>query len=299
MQRVDLGVLLLHQQRKRGRIADERAEGAGVEQAHDPVVLALEDHRLLGKRGFRARDVVHAEPGGDGCGDDERHPDETRVLQPEIASIRELLRRAAERAEHAHGDHERHDELDRAHAKVAETGIEAERTSLLRLGEEKADVRHRGGEVAAAEAAEQRQQQKHPVRRARVLHGEPDADRRDQERGGRDRGPAPAAEDRHHEAVEDAQGSAREPGQGGKPEQLVGAVGEARPRQVDHDRAPDHPDRERQQQRRDRDPQVAACDRLAAAAPEALVLGAPVDQYVPGRRDGLDRHCAPCFSLKH
>jgi hypothetical protein len=38
-----------------GREADERAERAGVEPAHDPVVLALEDHRLLGKDALASR----------------------------------------------------------------------------------------------------------------------------------------------------------------------------------------------------------------------------------------------------
>ena len=81
-ERIDLGELRLGEQREARRIADERAEGAGVEPAHDPVVLALEDHRLLGERGLGGGDVVHAEPGREGAGDDERHPDVAGVLQP-------------------------------------------------------------------------------------------------------------------------------------------------------------------------------------------------------------------------
>jgi hypothetical protein len=50
LQRVDLGKLRLREQREAGGIADEAAEGAGVEPAHDPVVLAAEDDRLLGER---------------------------------------------------------------------------------------------------------------------------------------------------------------------------------------------------------------------------------------------------------
>jgi hypothetical protein len=115
--------LSLDQQRQGRRIADERAEGAGVEQAHDPVVLALEDHGLLGGRRLGACDVVHAEPGGDGRRDDERHPDEARVLQPDAAFIRELLRRAAERAKDTCRDDERYHQLDCAHPKIAQPRV--------------------------------------------------------------------------------------------------------------------------------------------------------------------------------
>ncbi len=52
VQGVDLRELRLGEQRERRRVADERAEGAGVEPAHDPVVLALEDHGLLGEGGL-------------------------------------------------------------------------------------------------------------------------------------------------------------------------------------------------------------------------------------------------------
>ena len=85
-ERIDLGELRLGEQREAGRVADEGAERAGVEPAHDPVVLALEDHRLLGERGLGRGDVVHAEPGRERAGDDERHPDEAGVLQPQRRS---------------------------------------------------------------------------------------------------------------------------------------------------------------------------------------------------------------------
>ena len=46
---VDRRELGLDQQREARRVADERAEGADVEPAHDPVVPALEDDRLVGE----------------------------------------------------------------------------------------------------------------------------------------------------------------------------------------------------------------------------------------------------------
>src|SRR3546814_17803515 len=54
--------LLLGEQRQAGRKADEAAEGAGIKPAHQPVVLALEDHRLFGKAGLGIGDIVNPEP---------------------------------------------------------------------------------------------------------------------------------------------------------------------------------------------------------------------------------------------
>ena len=90
-----------------------------------------------------------------------------------------ITRLAAEPAEHAGRDDERHRELHDADAEVAEAGIERQRVALLGLGEEEGDVGHRGGEVAAAEAAQQGERQEQPVGRRRVLHGHADAERRE------------------------------------------------------------------------------------------------------------------------
>ena len=56
--------------------------------------------------------------------------------------------------------------------------------------------------LAAAESAEQRQHEEHEVGSLWVLNRVADPDGRQQQRGGRQRRPQPAAEDRHHEAVE-------------------------------------------------------------------------------------------------
>ena len=95
------------------------------------------------------------------------------------------------------------------------------------LGVEVADIRHRRGEVAAAEAAEQREDQERRIGRVRALHGIPDADRRDQQRRGAERGPEPPAEDRDHEAVEDAQRRPRQARQ--RPARTAATVVERKP----------------------------------------------------------------------
>ena len=52
------------------------------------------------------------------------------------------------------GQHEQADELDRRDAEVAAAGVDAERPALEPVRVEGVDVRHRGGEVAAADAGE-------------------------------------------------------------------------------------------------------------------------------------------------
>ena len=96
------------------------------------------------------------------------------------------------------------------------------------------------------------------------------------QRPGGERGPQPAAEDRHHEGVEDPERRARQPRQRRQPEQLVGGVGEADRGQLGHHHRPHHPHGEREQQRGDGDEQVAAGDGAALRLPELLVLGPPV-----------------------
>src|SRR3546814_10508591 len=54
----------------------------------------------------------------------------------------EALRVAAQRAEHAHGDNDRHHELHDRHAQVADAGVHAGGEAFFLFGEEKADVGH-------------------------------------------------------------------------------------------------------------------------------------------------------------
>ena len=122
------------------------------------------------------------------------------------------------------------------------------------------------------------------IGRRRVLHRIADADRRDQQRPGGERGPEPAAEDRHHEGVEDAQRRAREARQRRQPEQLVGGELEAD--------AGSFATTTDQTSQTAKDSSSAGIEiqrlRRAMAAPgrlpEGLVLRAPVGQDRAGQR---------------
>ncbi|MCY1437409.1 hypothetical protein D9M71_535690 [compost metagenome] len=253
-------------------------------------MLALEDHRLLAERGLGAGQVIHAEPGQQGDDDDERHPDETGVLQPQLTAIGQHLRLATEHAEQAEGNHQRYAELHDRDAEVTQAGIQAQGRALLRLGVEETDVGHARGEVAAAEAAQQGNHHEHAVGRARVLHGKAHPQRWRQQRGGAQGGPAPTAEDRHHERIEHPEGRPREPRQGRQPEQLVGAESKADGVQAHDHRAPHHPHGKGQQQCGNRNPQVAGGGLLAATAPERGIFRAPVVNHRAFVRRVKNRH---------
>ena len=153
-QRLDRRELRLRQQREAGRVADERAKGSGVEPAHQPVVLALEDDRLLAERGLGQGDVVHAEPGEESARGDERHPDEAGILQPQRHLPGGALDHrglAAEPAEHAGRDRDRHQELHDADVpRLPRPALSGERVAFLSLRKVERDVGHRGSEVSAA-----------------------------------------------------------------------------------------------------------------------------------------------------
>ena len=117
--------------------------------------------------------------------------------------------------------------------------------------------------------------------------------RRDDQRPGGQRRPQPAAEDRDHEGIEDAQRRARQAGQRRQPEKLVGGEGEADERQLGDDDRPDLPDGEGQEQGRDRKPEIAAGDLAALLLPEGPVFRTPVGEHgraFPGRPAGRRRH---------
>src|ERR1019366_2873066 len=84
-------------------------------------------------------------------------------MKPAFCSQSLVAPLAAEPAEHTRSDDQRNDELHHADAEITQAGIERERVALLCPREEEADIRHRGGEVAAAEAAQQRQRQEEYV----------------------------------------------------------------------------------------------------------------------------------------
>ena len=83
---------------------------------------------------------------------------------------------AAKGAEQSERHDQRHHDLHGGDAEITEPGIQAEREPLHPLGKEEADVRHRRGEVAAADARQQRQDLEHPQRRLLALQGKARAD---------------------------------------------------------------------------------------------------------------------------
>ena len=127
-----------------------------------------------------------------------------------------------------------------------------------------------------------RQRQEDDVGRVGALHRKADADRRNDQRPGRHRRPQTPAEDRRHERIEDAQCRARQAGHGRQPEQLIVGELEADRRQLGDHHRPHHPDHEGQQQRRNRDPQIAPGDGAALALPERRILRFPFRQHVSG-----------------
>ena len=153
-QGVDFGEGQLGQQRETRRVADEAAEGAGVKDAHQPVVLAAEDHRLIGEAGARIGDVAHAQPGRDGRCEDEGHPDEAGVLHPKLPTVRQGHGLAADGPKHTRRDDDGHKKLHDRHAEVSKPRIQRQCVAFFGLREEIADIGHRRGEVAATKTTE-------------------------------------------------------------------------------------------------------------------------------------------------
>ena len=79
-------------------------------------------------------------------------------------------------------------------------------SAFFGFGEKETDIGHAGGEVAAAEAAQERQYHHGNVAGVRILNGKTQADSRQQQAGGRDGRPFAAAEYGYHERIEDTQG---------------------------------------------------------------------------------------------
>ena len=150
-------------------------------------------------------------------------------------------------------------------------------------------LRHARGEIAGPQPAEQRDGREHRVVGRGVLDGEADPDGRQQQHRRAPHGEVAAAEDRHGERIQRAEDGAGEPRQRRQPEQLIRREREPDARQLDHDHAPHHPNREGEQQRGHRQPQVAVGDAPAGGRPEGLVVRPPVDEHVTAPARGLDQ----------
>ena len=242
-------------------------------------MFSFENNGLLFEAGFGVGNIVHAEPCGDGGQYDKRHPNKAGVLQPDLfghACFRPSLRLATQCAEHAGGNHQRHDKLHGGHAQVAQTGVQTHGRAFFGFGVEKADVGHTGREVAAAQTAQQRQNHHSGVGSFRVLHGKAQADGGQQQAGSGNGGPFAAAEHRHHKRIENPQCRAGQGRQCGQPEELVFGEFETDAGQVHHSHAPNLPNGKGQQQRWNGNPQVALGDFLTGALPELRVFRLPV-----------------------
>ena len=119
-----------------------------------------------------------------------------------------------------------------------------------RFGKERADVRHRAREVAAAHARPQRHQLERPQRPVLVLQHDAGADRRRQQhrRGQEDR--VAAAGEADQERRRDAHRRAGDPGDRGQREELGLREREAQVQHLHGDDSPHAPDGEAAQQRR-------------------------------------------------
>ena len=166
------------QQREACRIADEAAKGAGIEQAHHPVVKPAEDDCLFAEACLRICDIVHAKPGSDSRQNNEGHPDKAGVLDPELAAIVQGDRCAAHGPENARRDDDGHQELHDRHTKVAQPSVQCERIALLCLWEEIGDIGHGGSKVATAQSTQKCEHEEDQIRRFRILHRVTNADRR-------------------------------------------------------------------------------------------------------------------------
>ena len=292
-----------HVQRNRHPHADE-AEAGGLRQVQvqaedrrderqrvQPGDLGERDDRVAGVRRDRLQ-VVHAEPAQDRQRHQRQHPGEAGVLDPgrgagedladdPAAVLQQRHRLAADRAEQAHRHHQRDDDLHRRHAEVADARVDAERRALQPLREERADVRHRAREVAAAHARPQRHQLERPQRPVLVLQHDAGADRRRQQHRGGQEDRVAAAGEADQERRRDAHRRAGDAGDRGQREELGLREREAEVQHLHGDDSPHPPDREAAQQRRHRDREVAVGDALAGRLPELVVLGAPVGDVAP------------------
>ena len=256
--------------------ADERAEGSDVEQGEQPQVRLAERRGGAREVGLGGGQVVHVARRAEHGEQDERHPDP--------AGERQVEGRGG-----ADGDDDRHDELGDGRAEVAAGGVEPERPALLALRVEEGDVRHRAGEVAAAEAGEGRDAQQHRERRLRVADADREGDRGQQQQARGDDRPVAAADERDEEGVGDAQRGADEARDRDEPEDLAAVEGEARRRKEHGDDAPQLPDRRSRGTRRRSTTSGCASRSRGRRLPTGRGPPGPTHRSI-GRSDG--RACA-------
>ncbi len=123
-------------------------------------------------------------------------------------------------AEYSCGHHQRYKDLHGCHAEIPQPGIHAQRIALDFLGEKEADIGHRAGEIAAAEARQKRHQLKMPQGRVGVLENNGGPGRRDQQQCRRQEDRVAPAGEPDEEGRRNSQRGARQARDRGQGEQL-------------------------------------------------------------------------------
>ena len=223
-----------------GGEADEGAEAAGVDPAHEPGVLVTEDREHALRALLRQRQIVHEHP--------DEHERQGCRHSPEVADVLDVHHAAwrgdagaKERGE-VPAEQQRRRQVDQRDAEIADAGVDAERKAFMRLREEEADVGHRGGEVGAGDADEGDEQDECVVRRRRVLQCAAEAEEREEQQGRRDEGRIAAADEARQVRVEEAARRADETRQCSEREELFIGEVEAGHVELGGDRRPERPD---------------------------------------------------------
>ena len=252
--------------------------------------------------GRKRQQVVHAEPGRDHQRRQDRRPDKAGVLDKggctggdlaeyPAAVLQQRHRLTGDRPEDPGGHHQRNQHLHGGDAEISQSGVQTQRGALQAFGEKTADIGHRTGEVAAADAGQERPKLEYMQRRGLVLQREAGTDRRnDQQCRGQKNGVASATEtDEKRRGY--AQRRAHQARDRGQCEQLCRLEGKAEVDHLHRDDAPHQPHGEPAQQIGYRYPQIAISDALAPGLPECFVLDIPF-RDIHGTAD--ERAITPC-----
>lgn len=258
------------------------------------MLVAEDGHHALGAL-LRQRQIVHEEPD-----EDERQRRRNRPEVADILHIHHAIRPrhalAEERGE-IPAQEDRRRQIDERYAEVADARIDAERESLVRLGEEEADIRHRSGEVCARDADERHEKHERLIRRCGILQSATQAEERQQKKRRRDESGVPAANQSRQIRVKQASRRADETGQRREREDLIVREVEADKLELRRDRRPERPRNEAQDERPSRGVEVLRRDALAILLPKARVLGIPTCKDLLARWIGTE--ILPCHFISH
>ena|GEM_PF-6418865 len=210
---------VVDEEREMRREAREGAEGHQVDRREEPGVLVAEDVDLLAQVRLD-RHILEEREGEDDGDDRPRHEHQRDVGKRQRSTVRGDHRRDEGGERQGNADDPGGEQLDKAHAEVADPGLDPERRSSQAPREKVARRRHVAGEGAAADPARERQKQQHPVGRFVVLDSEEPTDDRDEKEHRREADELPRAENGRQEHVDQPEEAGREPGGGSEPVEL-------------------------------------------------------------------------------